>query len=98
VHTIVCENGCMPVDRLSVTVSAELGREVREAARQRGFSVSGWVAQAIEAGLRNQRLGEALAAWEAEQGPLTEEELAEADRTLDEAEQQAAARAARLAG
>jgi len=88
----------MPVDRLSVTVSAEFGREVREAARKRGISVSGWVAQAIEAGLRNQRLGEALAAWEAEEGTLTEEELAEADRILDEAEQQAAARAARLTG
>jgi hypothetical protein len=98
VHTIVRENGCMPVDRLSVTVSAELGREVRKAARRCGVSVSGWVAQAIEAGLRNQRLGEALAAWEAEQGPLTEEELARADRILDEAEQQATARAARLAG
>jgi hypothetical protein len=98
VHTIVCENRCMPVDRLSVTVSAELGREVRQAALQRGVSVSGWVARAIEAGLRDQRLGEALAAWEAEQGPLTEEELAEADRILDEAKQQAAARAARLAG
>jgi hypothetical protein len=38
------------------------------------------------------------AVWEAEQGPLSEEELAEADRILDEAEQKSAARAARLAG
>jgi hypothetical protein len=83
---------------VAITVSAELGREVREAALQRGVSVSGWVARAIEAGLRNQRLAEPLAAWEAEQGPLTEEELSEADRILDEAKQQAAARAARLAG
>jgi hypothetical protein len=88
----------MPVDRLSVTVSAELGREVRKAAIDRGLSVSSWVAQAIDAGLRNQRLREALAVWEGEQGPLSEEELAEADRILDEVEQKAAARAARLAG
>jgi post-segregation antitoxin (ccd killing protein) len=86
------------VDRLSVTVDSDLGLQVRAAARRRGVSVSSWVAQAIEAGLRNEYLREALDAWEAEQGPLTEEELAEADRILDEAEQKAAARAARLAG
>ena len=88
----------MAVDRLSVTVGSDLGREVRAAARRRGLSVSSWVAQAIEAGLRNEYLGEALAAWEAEQGALTEEELVAADRILDEAEQKSATRAARLAG
>jgi post-segregation antitoxin (ccd killing protein) len=88
----------MAVDRLSVTVDSDLGREVRAAARRRGVSVSSWVAHAIEAGLRNEHLGEALAAWEAEEGPLTEEELADADRILDEAKQKAAVRAARRAG
>jgi hypothetical protein len=88
----------MTVDRLSVTVDPRIAREVREAATHLGVSVSSWVAEAIEARLRSHRLREALDAWEAEDGPLRDEELAEADRILDEAEQQATARAARLAG
>jgi post-segregation antitoxin (ccd killing protein) len=88
----------MTVDRLSVTVDPRIAREVREAAKHLGVSVSSWVAEAIEARLRSHRLREALDAWEAEDGPLSDEELAEADRILDEAEQQATARAARLAG
>jgi hypothetical protein len=88
----------MTVDRLSVTVDPKVAREVRHAASDRGISVSSWVAEAIEARLRSHRLREALDAWEAEDGPLSEQELAEADRILDEAEQRAAARAARLAG
>ena len=88
----------MTVDRLSVTVDPRIAREVREAATHLGVSVSSWVAEAIEARLRSHRLREALDAWEAEDGPLSDEELAEADRILDEAEQKATARAARLAG
>jgi hypothetical protein len=84
----------MPVNRLSVTVSAMLGRDVGNAARDRGVSVSSWVTGAIEASLRNRRLREALAVWEGEQGPLTKEEITEAARILDEAEQRAATRAA----
>ena len=48
--------------------------------------MSSWVAEAIEARLRNQRLREALDAWEAEDGPLSEEELGAADRLFAEAE------------
>jgi hypothetical protein len=45
-------------------------------------------------------LREALDAWQAEDGPFTEEEMAEADRILNEARAKAMARpkAQRLAG
>jgi post-segregation antitoxin (ccd killing protein) len=76
----------MTVDRLSVTVDPEIAREVRQAASDLGVSVSSWVGDAIEARLRNHRLREALDAWEAEDGPLTEEELAAAERLFAEAE------------
>lgn len=68
----------MNVDRITVSVDAELGAAAREAAERAGTSMSGWVAEAMAARLRNQLLGAALDAWEAENGAFTEEELAEA--------------------
>ncbi|MGH8934470.1 MAG: hypothetical protein ACRDZO_28520 [Egibacteraceae bacterium] len=65
----------MPVDRFSVTMDPELGAAVREAAQRAGMSVSGWLAEAAAARVRNALLGAALDAWDAEDGPLTEEEL-----------------------
>lgn len=86
-HTRVCDTLVgMAVDRLSITVEAELGRAVREAAHASGMSVSSWVADAIEFQVRNRLMGEALDVWEAESGPFTAAELAEADKLLDEAE------------
>lgn len=70
------------LDRLSVAMDAELGRAVREAAEHAGLSVSRWMTDAAQDHLRNELLGQALDAWEAEQGRFTEEELAEADRLL----------------
>jgi len=65
----------MPVDRFSVTMNPELGAAVREAAQRAGMSVSGWLAAAAAAKVRNALLGAALDAWDAEDGPLTDEEL-----------------------
>lgn len=65
----------MPVDRFSVTMNPELGAAVREAAQRAGMSVSGWLAEAAAAKVRNALLGAALDAWDAEDGPLTDEEL-----------------------
>ena len=73
---------CMVVDRLSITVDAELGKAVREAAASKGMSVSSWVSEAVAHAVRNFRLGQALDVWEAEDGPLTQAELDEADRIL----------------
>lgn len=88
----------MAVDRLSVALDPELGAAIREAAAARQTSVSAWLASAAEHHLRNQRLGEALDAWEAENGPVTEEELEAARRedaeALAEARREAAAASA----
>jgi hypothetical protein len=73
----------MDIDRLSVTMDAELGEAVRKkAAARAGTSVSAWLAAAAAAGLRNELLDAALEAWEAESGPFTDAELNEAASLL----------------
>jgi hypothetical protein len=63
------------VDKLSISFDPDLGDAVRGAARQRGSSVSAWLADAAAAKLRAQALGEYLENWEDAHGPLTTEEL-----------------------
>jgi hypothetical protein len=70
------------VDRLSVTMEPELGQAVRQAAARAGTSVSGWLSEAAAARVRNELLGAALDAWEAEDGPPGDEELDWAARVL----------------
>lgn len=72
----------MQVDRLSITLEPRLGAAVRKAAKRAGLSVSAWIAEATVARLRNQALRDALDAWDAEDGPLTKEEVEAAARTL----------------
>jgi hypothetical protein len=72
----------MQVDRFSVTMEPELGRAVRDAAARSGVSVSRWLSQAASDHLRNELLGAALDAWEAENGPFTGDELDAAARVL----------------
>jgi hypothetical protein len=72
----------MQVDRFSVTMEPDLGAAVRDAAERAGMSVSGWLAQAAADRLRNDLLGAALDAWEAEEGPFGNEELNAAAATL----------------
>ena len=86
------------MDRISITVDAELGRAVREAAAAEGMSVSSWAGEALAQRVRRHLLREALNAWEAEDGPLSDEDRAEARRVFDEAEALARAKAQRLAG
>lgn len=75
--------GRMSVVKRSVSVDAELWDElVREAG---AGPVSPLVNDALAHYLRRQRGLAAVAAYEAEHGPFTEEELTEADRILDEA-------------
>jgi hypothetical protein len=70
--TIVCMT---QVDRFSVTMPPELGNAVREAAAREGASVSTWLSEAAADKIRNELLGAALDAWEAENGPFSDEEL-----------------------
>jgi len=68
----------MKVDKLSVSFDPDLGDAVRAAARQRGGGLSRWLADAAAAKLRTEALADFLDAWEAEHGPLTAAELAQA--------------------
>lgn len=77
----------MAVDRLSITVDADLGRELRRIAAIEGVSVSSWVGEAIADRVRNHLLGEALDAWEAETGPAPPEAQAWADDVWAEVEE-----------
>lgn len=70
--TIVC---IAQVDRLSVTMPPEIGSAVRDAAARQGTSVSNWLVAAAAQRLRNELLGAALDAWEAEERPFSDEEL-----------------------
>ena len=69
-----------------MAIDPDLGQAVREAAAKSGVSVSRWMGEAARDRLRNQLLGAALDAWEAENGPFTDEELAEASRDIQRAE------------
>jgi predicted DNA-binding protein len=65
----------MAVDRLSVTVPAELGAKLRALAESRGEAVSTIVTEAIEQQIRRAALRELLAADEREFGPIRKELL-----------------------
>lgn len=72
----------MKVDKLSVSLDADLGDAVRAAAERSGFGVSHWLAEAAAAKLRADALSDFLDTWESEHGPLTAGELANAAAEL----------------
>jgi len=72
----------MSVDKMSVSFESELGNAVRSAAAQGGRPLSSWLAEAAASKLRAEALTELLAAWEAEHGALTTEEMARAEHEL----------------
>ena len=72
----------MKVDKISISLEAELGDEVRAAALKAGIGVSTWLAEAAAAKLRAQALAEFLDAWEKEHGPLSVKELGRAESEL----------------
>lgn len=72
----------MKVDKMSISLGAKLGDDVRKAARKAGTGISKWLADAAAEKLRADALRELLDAWEREQGPLTPDELARAEREL----------------
>ena len=67
---------------MSVSFAAQLGDDVRDAARRAGQGLSAWLADAAAAKLRAEALGEFLDRWEQEHGPLTHDELAQAEIEL----------------
>jgi hypothetical protein len=80
-----CYHSRMSVQKLSVALDEPVAQAARQAAERRGMSLSAWLneasrnALAIEDGLRG------VAEWEAEHGPLSEEDLAAANAVLDAA-------------
>ena len=67
----------MAVEKLSISLEAELAKLIRSAAAEDGVSVSTWLAEAATARARQRALREALDAFDAEHGPMSEEERRE---------------------
>jgi hypothetical protein len=74
----------MAVQRLSISVPPELEAQIRAAAQEAGVSVSTWLAQAAEHAAKIQAGQRAIREYEAEEGPLPEQERQEARRFLRE--------------
>lgn len=66
----------MAMEKLSISVDAELVATVRAAAEEQGVSISSWLAGAAEAEVRRRRLRSALDEVAAEDGALDEQESA----------------------
>jgi hypothetical protein len=66
------------VEKMSISMEAELAAQVRRAAAARGQPVSNWVADTLTRQLRRQELRKLLDEYQAEHGAFTEEELREA--------------------
>ncbi len=77
----------MAIARLAITLDEDLAARVRADADQVTHgNVSAWIAEAIQERLRLRAMDEAVAAFEAEHGQITEDELVQAERRLVEAE------------
>lgn len=68
----------MKVDKMSISMTPEIGDGVRAAAEREGLSVSAWLAEAAAARLRSQALANLLEDWQAKHGKITPSELAKA--------------------
>ena len=69
-----------PSPKLAITVDPDVYAEVVEAAAAEGVSVSAWMTAAARRALRVRSGLAAVAEWEADNGPLTSEELGAARR------------------
>jgi len=71
-----------PSPKLAITVDPDVHAQVVAAAREEGISVSAWMTSAARRTLRIRDGLAAVAEWEAENGPLTDEELQSARRRV----------------
>jgi hypothetical protein len=76
--------GMSGVVKKSVSVPAEIWAAAEDEAAARGMTVSALIAEALDHFVKLQRGLRAVAEYEAENGALSEEELAWADALLDE--------------
>lgn len=84
----------MPVDRITVTLPVELGRELRQLASALDVPVSSLVVRAVESQLRQQALGAALKSARRRVGPIDPEIAAEVGAAFDTASRATPRRAA----
>lgn len=82
-----------PMAKYSVSIPREIAEEARARAGASGFSA--YVTAAVERALERERLREIIEAAEAEHGPITEEEIAAAERMIEDAHRAVRHRAAR---
>jgi Arc/MetJ-type ribon-helix-helix transcriptional regulator len=80
----------MATKKYTVTLPEELAEEIRSEVGAGGFSR--YVTQAVERQRERDRLHEAVAWWESEYGPVTADELAEAEAERGAIERAHAAR------
>ena len=66
--------GAVATKKVSVTLDAGVLEEAREAARLRGMSLSAWLSDAAHRIARIEDGRRAVKEWEAENGPITDEE------------------------
>jgi hypothetical protein len=64
-------------EKRSVSLTPELASAIDRAAAEEGTTFSGWLAETAGRRLRLEAGRRGLAEWEAEHGPLTEQERAE---------------------
>ncbi len=69
----------MKSDKMSISLPADLAAQVREAARSAGVPLSRWVADAAAQRARFEAFDRFLEEWEREHGPITAEELRQAE-------------------
>ncbi len=72
----------MAVERLTVSLEAELAVAVRTAAEADEQNVSAWLAGAARRQLAARGLGQVIADWQAEHGAFTDDELSTARARL----------------
>jgi hypothetical protein len=72
----------MAVERVTVSLDAELAAAVRDAAKADELNVSAWLADAARHQLASRGLRDVIADWEAEHGAFTEDDLAAARSRL----------------
>lgn len=71
-----------PAVKLAISVDRNVHAKVLDAAEAEGLSVSAWMTAAARRALRVRDGLAAVSEWEAEQGPLTSEELDAARRRI----------------
>lgn len=71
------------VERLTVSIEAELAAAVRKAAEADEQNVSAWLADAARRQLANRGLRDVVAEWERDHGAFSDEELAAARALVD---------------